>query len=128
MKTKINLLSIFLGTGLILGLPPVLLLTAGHAPEVPLPVAKSTDPLRALVARQSMLETFYRGWQKRYLASGGDRNVAVTLGWTDGLSTEPIAARGRVDLDLIDGAVRAAVQGLDGQPADLWLVDNQDGP
>jgi cytochrome c peroxidase len=33
-----------------------------------------------------------------------------------------------VDLDLIEGAVRAEVQGLDGQPADLWLVDNQDGP
>jgi cytochrome c peroxidase len=29
---------------------------------------------------------------------------------------------------MIDGNVRAEVQGLDGGPADLWLVDNQDGP
>jgi hypothetical protein len=31
-------------------------------------------------------------------------------------------------LDLIAGAVRAEVKGLAGQSADLWLVDNQDGP
>ncbi|HEY9421113.1 MAG TPA: hypothetical protein VIW92_06845, partial [Thermoanaerobaculia bacterium] len=90
--------------------------------------AKPADPLRALVAEQSTLELFYRDWQKGYLAAGGDRNVGVSLGWAEGLSTEPSAAHGWVDLDLIDGAVRAQVRGLDSQPADLWLVDNQDGP
>ena len=41
---------------------------------------------------------------------------------------ERSAARGQVFLDLIDGAARAEVQGLGGQPAEVWLVDNQEGP
>ena len=128
MRTKIRLLPVLLGAVLLLGLPPVLLLTGGASPESPVPVAKPGDPLRALVAEQSTLELFYRDWQKDYLAAGGDRNVGISLGWTEGLSTEVSAARGWVDLDLIAGAVRAEVKGLDGLPADLWLIDNQDGP
>lgn len=128
MRTKIKLLPVVLGAVLVLGLPPVLLLTGGPSLEVPSPVTQPGDPLRALVAEQSTLELFYRDWQKDYLAAGGDRNVGISLGWTEGLSTEASAARGWVDLDLIDGAVRARVQGLAGRPADLWLVDNQDGP
>jgi hypothetical protein len=128
MRTKIKLLSLFLGTALLLGLPPVLLLTAELSPEPPpIPVAKPASPLRALLAQQSTLELFYRDWQKSYLAAGGDQNVLVSVGWTGGLSTEPSAARGRVKLDMINGVVRAKVKGLD-RPADLWLVDNQDGP
>jgi hypothetical protein len=128
MRTKIKFLPFVLGAALVLGLPPVLLLTGGPSLEVPPSVAQPDDPLRALVAEQSTLELFYRDWQKDYLAAGGDRKVAISLGWTEGLSTEASAARGWVDLDLIDGAVRARIQGLAGRPADLWLVDNQDGP
>lgn len=129
MKTKAKLLSLFLGLALILGLPPVLLVTTSLSPPpVPAAVAKPADPLRALLAQQSTLELFYRDWQTRYLASGGDRKVMVGLGWTEGLSTEPSAAHGWIGLDLIDGEVHAEVQGLNGQPADLWLIDNQDGP
>jgi hypothetical protein len=128
MRTKIKLLSMVLGAVLILGVPPVLLLTADHSSEQPPAAAKPADPLKALLAEQSTLEDFYRDWQKDYLAAGGDRKVGISLGWTRGLSTEASAARGWVDLDMIDGVVRARVQGLDGQTADLWLVDNQDGP
>jgi hypothetical protein len=128
MRTKIKFLPFVLGAVLVLGLPPVLLLTGGPSLEVPPSVAQPGDPLRALVAEQSTLELFYRDWQKDYLAAGGDRKVGISLGWTEGLSTEASAARGWVDLDLIDGAVRARIQGLAGGPADLWLVDNQDGP
>jgi hypothetical protein len=128
MRNKIKLLSFFLGTALLLGLPPVLMLTPALSPELPSPVAQPASPLRALLAQQpSALERFYRDWQKGYLAAGGDRNVVVSLGWTGGLSTEPSAARGRVDLDMINGVLRAEARGLR-QPADLWLVDNQDGP
>jgi mono/diheme cytochrome c family protein/cytochrome c553 len=128
MRTKIKLLSFLFGTALLLGLPPVLLLTADLSPEPPpVPVAKPASPLRTLLAQRSTLELFYRDWQKGYLAAGGDQNVLVSLGWMGGLSTEPSAARGRVRLDLINGVLRAEVKGLDG-PADLWLVDNQDGP
>src|SRR5262245_10113122 len=129
MRTKIKLISLFLGTFLFLGLPPVLLLTGGSSPEPPIQVAKPDTPLRALLAeQQSPLEQFYRNWQKGYLAAGGDHNVIVTLAWMGGMSTEPSAARGRVKLDMIDGVLRAEVRGLKGLPADLWLVDNQDGP
>jgi len=128
MRTKIKLFSFVLGSALLLGVPPVLLLTADHSSQVPVPVAKPANLLHALVAQQSTLEGFYRDWQKSYLAAGGDHNVFITLAWTDGLSTEPSAARGEVDLDMIDGELRAEVRGLHGQPADLWLVDNQEGP
>jgi hypothetical protein len=128
MRTKVRISSIVFGTALLVGLPPALLLIAGSMSESPLRVAEPADPLRALVAEQSTLELVYHEWQKRYVAAGGDRNVFVGLGWAEGLSTEPSKARGRVELDLLDGAVRAEVQGLEGQPADVWLIDNQDGP
>ncbi|HET9228968.1 MAG TPA: hypothetical protein VFR31_19985, partial [Thermoanaerobaculia bacterium] len=127
MKGKIRLLSVVLGTMFILGVPPFLMLTAGPAPETSPEAARPADPFRAVVAEQSTLEPFYLEWQKGYLTAGGDKNVIITVGWTEALSTEPSAARGEVELDLIDGAVRAEVRGLDG-PADLWLVDNQDAP
>ena len=114
--------------GLVLVLIPCLLLLSVSVPEDHPAAAVASNPLRALVSQQSNLELVYVGWQKGYLARGGDRNVEIPVAWTDSLSTEPSAARGRILLDLIDGAVRAEIHGLEGQPADLWLVDNQDGP
>jgi cytochrome c peroxidase len=128
MKSKSRILPIVFGTVLTLGLPPLLILTSGLTAEPPVAAAKTTDPFKALLAEQSTLEPFYREWQKGYLRAGGDANVAVTLAWTEGLSTEPSNARGQVDFDIISGAMRAKVEGLGGQSADLWLVDNQDGP
>jgi hypothetical protein len=127
MKAKIKPFSVILGTVLILGLPPVMLLNGGLAPEPPIAAAPAANPLQAIVAQETAFEDFYRDWQKLYLKAGGDRDVAITLGWTEGLSTERSTARGEVSLDMIDGALRAEVKGLS-QPADLWLVDNQDGP
>ncbi|HKI06510.1 MAG TPA: hypothetical protein VKK31_31315 [Thermoanaerobaculia bacterium] len=106
----------------------MLWLSSGFPAELPDHVLKPVDPLRALVSQQSTLEQFYREWQERYLAAGGDSNVEIGLAWTEGLSTERSTARGRVSLDMVAGLVRAEVQGLAGRPGDLWLVDNQDGP
>lgn len=128
MKGRTRLVPLALGTLLVLGIPPVLLLTTLSSSTDEPAAAASRDPLRALVARQSNLDRFYLGWQKRYLARGGDRNVDIPVAWTQSLSTEPSRARGRVHLDLIGGTVHAEVRGLDGQPADLWLVDNREGP
>lgn len=114
--------------GLVLVLVPLLLSMATSAPEDDLAAAAPENPLRALIAQQSNLELFYLGWQKSYLARGGDRNIEIPVAWTESLSTEPSKASGRVYLNLIDGALRAEVRGLNGQPADLWLVDNQEGP
>jgi hypothetical protein len=128
MKTKIKPFPLILGTVLILGLPPVVLLTGESVQEPPIAAAQPADPLQALVVQETTFEDFYRNWQKAYLEAGGDRDVAVTLGWTEGLSTERSSARGQVNLDMIDGVLRAEVKGMRGPPADLWLVDNQDGP
>ena len=98
MKTSVKLFPVLLGAVILLGVPPVLLLTEYSPEPPPIPVAKPADPLRTLVAEQSTLELIYRDWQKGYLAAGGDRNVAVSLGWTRGLSTEPSKGRGRVVL------------------------------
>ena len=128
MKTKVRFVFTLLGLALLLGLLPALFTNLVVSAQPSVPVAKPASPLRALLAQQTAMDVLYRDWQKAYLAAGGDHKVFVTLGWTQGLSTEWSEARGQVDLDLIRGTVRAEVQGLDGQPADLWLVDNQDGP
>jgi hypothetical protein len=129
MKIKLRFVIILLGLALLLGVLPALFVNLALPAQLSVPAPKPASPLRALLAQQqSPLELFYRDWQKGYLAAGGDRNVFVSLGWTQGLSTEWSEARGQVDLDMINGTLRAEVQGLDGQPADLWLVDNQDGP
>jgi hypothetical protein len=128
MNSKSRIPSVVLGTVFILGLPPLLMLTTGLASEPSVSADRTADPFQAILAEQSTLEPFYLEWQKGYLRAGGDANVTVTLAWTEGLSTEPSAAHGQVELNMISGAVRAKVQGLDGQPADLWLIDNQDGP
>ena len=127
MRTRMKLCLIALGIVLTLGISPFLLPLAISAAEED-PASASEDPLRALVARQSTLELFYAGWQRSYLARGGDGNVEIPIAWTDSLSTERSAALGRVELDLIGGAVRAEVRGWAGGPAGLWLVDNVDGP
>lgn len=127
MTSRIKLLPVVLGAVFILGVPPVMLLTDALISERADPAVQPTDSLDALLAERSTLEPFFRKWEKAYVAAGGDANVAVTVGWTEGLSTEPSSARGRVDLDLVEGVVRAEVEGLPGD-ADLWLIDNQDGP
>ncbi|MFP5287652.1 MAG: hypothetical protein ACLGI9_18090 [Thermoanaerobaculia bacterium] len=124
MRTRTQWLLIALGIVLVLGISPFLLPMAISASED----AASENPLRELVSRQSNLERFYLGWQRGYLAQGGDREIAIAVAWTEALSTERSRALGRVELDLIDGTIRAEVRGLNGRPADLWLVDNQDGP
>jgi cytochrome c peroxidase len=125
VKGKIKLLPVVLGAVSILGLPPLLMLSL--APEPSIPAVQPANAFQAVVAERSALEPFYLEWQKSYLRAGGDGNVMITVGWTEGLSTEASSARGQVDLDLIEGMVRAKVRGLEG-PADLWLVDNQDAP
>jgi cytochrome c peroxidase len=81
------------------------------------------------VAHNSALESVvYPSWQRRYLARGGDTKVVVGLGWIPGLTTEAEEVRGSATLDLVGGSVSAYVEGLGGRPAELWLVDDIDGP
>ena len=126
MKTRMTKASIVLGAILVLGLPPALLLTSGF-PVGPPAASTPEDPLKKLVAQKSNLEKLYVSWQADYLDAGGDRNVRISVGWSDDLSTEPSGGQGWVNLDMIDGRVRARIAGLR-QPADLWLVEDGVGP
>jgi cytochrome c peroxidase len=123
--SKTRILTPILGLVLILGLPPVLMLT-GDPPPDEVPPPEPASPLKALVARQSNLALLYDDWQERYLTAGGDRRVVVGLGWARGLSTEPSSASGRAEIDMVGGTVKVSVDYLDAA-ADAWLVDNQPG-
>ena len=132
MKPPLRRVTFFTALVVLLGAPPLLFLDAGTGdtrtidPQAEAPIRT----LRDLVAQRSNLEAVYQGWQERYEAAGGDRNVTIGLGSPRGLGTEPSTPmRGRLEVDLIRGRLSARIQGLYGAEAlDLWLVDNQPGP
>ncbi len=106
---------------LLVGAPPVLLLrSAGVAPA---------PPAGAHIGNVAAVEGAYARWRERHLARGGDRNVTLQLGWSEGLSAEPSDARGGARFDFRNGIVRVEVGGLtDPGVGDVWLVDNQPRP
>ena len=67
----------------------------------------------------------YKAWEAKYVESGGDRNVVMSMGYFKGLSTEKMNAAGRVTLNLIDGIVSVEAEGLSTKESwDFWLIDN----
>ncbi|MGH2625794.1 MAG: hypothetical protein ACRDHY_03990 [Anaerolineales bacterium] len=128
MNKRTTLLPILLGTLLLLGLPPALLVLTTYsdaaAPTEPAAPRSPIEPLKKLIARNSSLALVYDQWAKGYEARGGDRNVVLGLGWSRDFSSEWSPATGTVTLDLIAGKVAAEVKGLGDLEADLWLVDN----
>ncbi|MFL6263300.1 MAG: hypothetical protein ACJ76Y_26695 [Thermoanaerobaculia bacterium] len=123
MNSKVSKLSLLLGIFLIFGVPFATLLKPASTPE-----ANAAREHLPLIARHSSMDRMYAEWQARYVKNGGDRNVIVGLGWVRGLSKEFSTALGRVDLDMPRGEVSAEAEGLGDTAADVWLVDNQDGP
>jgi len=125
---RTTLLPILLGTLLVLGLPPALLVlttySAAAAPTEPAAQRSPIEPLKKLIAQSSNLALAYQDWETAYLARGGDRNVVVGFGWSRDFSSEWSPATGKIRLDLIGGKVAAEVKGLGDLEADLWLVDN----
>ncbi len=73
------------------------------------------------------LESAYLSWADRHEALGGDRNVALRLGWSKAYSIEHSSASGVASLDLIGGSLRVEVEGLGREGGDVWLVDNLPG-
>ncbi|MCI0351094.1 MAG: hypothetical protein L0Z53_16840, partial [Acidobacteriales bacterium] len=71
------------------------------------------------------LEASYKEWEAQYEKNGGDRNWVLAMGWFKGLSTEEIFASGKATVNLIDGTVSVAVNGLPkAEGWDVWLVDS----
>lgn len=126
-SSKVSKLSLLLGIFLIFGLPIGTLLKSVSTPEASV-ARKIAGSHPSLLASHSNMDRVYSQWQARYVKNGGDRNVIVGLGWVRGLSQEFSTALGRVDLDMLHGEVSAEVEGLGDTAADVWLVDNQDGP
>jgi cytochrome c553 len=126
-SSKVSKLSLLLGIFLIFGLPIGTLLKSLSTPEANVS-REITGSHPSLLASHSDMDRVYSEWQARYAKNGGDRNVIVGLGWVRGLSQEFSTALGRVDLDMLHGEVSAEVEDLGGTAADVWLVDNQDGP
>ena len=72
------------------------------------------------------LEARYKEWEAQYVKAGGDSNWVIPMGWFKGLSTEnSYGVEGTATLNLIDGTVSVAVNGLPGDGSyDVWMVDN----
>src|SRR5262245_60819538 len=95
------------------------------ASESPTPVEVRTTP--ALGSEENVRALFAK-WVANHERAGGDRNVVLGLGWSKGLSKEYTKARGRVRLDLLDGAVSVEARDLPEGVSEVWLVDNIDRP
>lgn len=121
-----RLLALLLGTAVVLGLPPAMLLSNGSGHPAPV-VTQADDPMLQVLAARSQVTRLYEEWQQRYVATGGDRDVRIGLGYVKGLTPAATGARGTARLDLLAGTAQVTVSGLD-EPAEVWLVDNQDGP
>jgi hypothetical protein len=75
------------------------------------------------------VQVAYAEWVRQHDANGGDRNVAISLGYWKALSAAFTPASGMAKLNLIDGSVSVVVSGLPpGELWDVWLVDNRLGP
>lgn len=129
MKRKAKFVTFLLGTILLLGVPPALMLiTTPDTPDSTPPTAdRAEDPMMEVLESRSQVARLYDEWMDRYEAAGGDRNVRVGLGYSKGLSTEHRSAQGAAHLDLLDGQVEVEISGLT-ETTEVWLVDNQPGP
>lgn len=101
-----------------LGMIPLM---RGQATKVPM------HPDAAVAIANSKLAGSYSAWKAQHEALGGDRNVVITFGFAKGMTEGPVRAMGHVKLDLIDGVVESAAQGLPEGEWDLWLIDNATG-
>jgi hypothetical protein len=119
MQTRFKVMVGLLGTGLLLGLPWVLLSPGDPGPA---------GPDMTAGANVSALTSSFLTWSARHEAEGGDRSVVFALGWSKGFSREASQARGVVRLDLVGDAADLEIWGLPaGGPWDIWLVENRPG-
>jgi cytochrome c peroxidase len=88
----------------------------------------SPDAVAFAARGAEKVKAAYADWVIRHNTSGGDRNVAIALGYWKALSAAHTQASGMATLDLIDGSVSVTVSGLPKGEWDVWLVDNRPNP
>ncbi|HSF07041.1 MAG TPA: hypothetical protein VLG10_14735 [Methylomirabilota bacterium] len=95
----------------------------------PLTTQDSGSPEAAAFAARGAdkVKSAYGEWVAQHNTYGGDRKVAIALGYWKALSTTYTQASGMATLNLIDGAVSVSVSGLPQGEWDVWLVDNRPG-
>jgi cytochrome c peroxidase len=71
------------------------------------------------------LEANYNAWEVLYEKGGADRNMALSLSASRGVTTDAEPAFGEARLDWVDGKVTVEVNGLpESEGWDFWLIDN----
>jgi hypothetical protein len=71
----------------------------------------------------------YEKWKSNLRALGDDGKLVRALGPIRGMSKRFLNARGSASLNLFDGSLTVAVDGIPGTDFfDVWLVDNLPGP
>ncbi|BBA32347.1 uncharacterized protein sS8_0379 [Methylocaldum marinum] len=73
------------------------------------------------------LKKVYGRWKSAYEAGGGDRVLTIPLAYSRALSKELSRARGRMQLDLLEGWVTVEIGGLDDGDYSVWVVDHKTG-
>ncbi len=81
------------------------------------------------IADPQNLLTAYLAWKEEAVRAGADRALVLPIGYSKGLSTRFVPARGTATLDLVEGSISVRVSGLAHNTVyDVWLVDNRPGP
>lgn len=89
--------------------------------------AEAANP-GAGIGDPAVLQAKYEAWEAEYEQAGGDRNMALALKWSKGLSNNLSGAVGGVRLNLPEGKVTVEATGLpNGSVWDVWLIDNPSG-
>jgi cytochrome c peroxidase len=103
---------------------PLAALALGIAALPHAPSGVAEPPPSGATGDPAAVRDAYKEFAVAHAAAGGDRSVAIALGWSKALSTTRSEATGVARLDLVTGTVAVEVTGL-GEEADVWLVDNQ---
>jgi hypothetical protein len=86
------------------------------------------DTLGEGIGDPAVLRAKYQEWEAQYVKDGGDRNMALALKWSKGLSSDHTNAYGMAKLNLIEGKIAVEVKGLPTAKSwDVWLIDNRSG-
>jgi len=93
-----------------------------------LPEEQTQQPDVSAIGDIDGLENLYERWQQVYVQTGGDRRLALPLGYSKGLSSEFTEATGQAAVDLVEGTLTVSVSGLEPeQEYQVWLIDNRAG-
>ncbi|MGA9773975.1 MAG: hypothetical protein WBV94_33395 [Blastocatellia bacterium] len=117
---KIKKVKLAVVTFLIACALPVILMGSGTSTEA------DNGLLTTGRADPEVLRDNYKLWEADYIKNGGDSNLILSLHWSKGLSDEYTKASGHAKIDLINGKVSVAVNGLSASEGwDFWLVQNR---